>query len=157
MGTFSNQLKLCNVLFLPFLIIYFQVLNYSLNFYLYCMTNLEIRCSVWPPQIRMALVEGVGLCQPFIKRKSALKLIFGNEFATWILVLANSQQKISFSTAALNQKSHKMTKGNCLLSNLKEEKIVQTQDLKFSNNLALQARCWSGFQPFEASLDLLMY
>ena len=94
---------------------------------------------------------------PFSKRKSALKLIFGNEFATWILVLANSQQKISFSTAALNQKSHKMTKGNCLLSNLKEEKIVQIQDLKFSNNLALQARCWFGFEPFEASLDLLMY
>ena len=93
----------------------------------------------------------------FQQTQNALKLIFGNEFATWILVLANSQQKISFSTAALNQKSHKMTKGNCLLSNLKEEKIVQTQDLKFSNNLALQARCWFGFEPFEASLDLLMY
>ena len=50
-----------------------------------------------------------------------------------------------------------MTKGNYLLSNLEEKKIVQIQDLKFSNNLALQARCWSGFEPFEASLDLLMY
>ena len=50
-----------------------------------------------------------------------------------------------------------MTKGNCLLSNLEENKTVQIQDLKFSYNLALQARCWFGFEPFEGSLDLLMY
>ena len=40
---------------------------------------------------------------------------------------------------------------------LEREKFVQIQDLKFSYNFALQARCWFGFEPFEGSLDLLMY
>ena len=70
-----------------------------------------------------------------------------------ILVLAKSEHhKIRKKTG-----NPENDEGKLPFVQLGREKIVQIQDLKFSYNLALQARCWFGFEPFEGSLDLLMY